>query len=197
MEELEDISSDRKKIKPTLIACCVLFTLMIILVDLVLFDFRWRPEAQSILLLYGWLANGLAIVSLIFLIVYTARNVSKRVSNVLSIMVLVICILAVGVFAIGIHAMTKRTPEFTLKPEGYNHVYYLYPQSRLFARRGYGIYIPDSDYTLTYYEGYSAMDYDTSYVLDGHFYIKFDGMSRLFRPEENHLFKFDLSVPQY
>jgi len=198
--DLEDevvFDSETKKKRPILVFCLIVIGFVVILVDLQLFEYRWRPEAFTKLLIYGWIGHVAAIVSTIYLIYYTAKHVSDKVSKVISIVILIICTLTIAGFMFGITLMASMKPEITLRPEGYNHVYYLYPQSRLFARKGYGVYIPDSDYTMVYYEGYSAMDYDTSYVLDGKFYIKFDGKSRLFRPEENHLFEFDLSEPQY
>jgi len=101
----------------------------------------------------------------------------------------VLSTLVLGIFmSIVIHLGSIR-PEITLKPEGYNHVYYLYPQTGYFTRRGYGVYVPDSDYTLKYYDGDVAMDFDTSFVLDNNYYIKFDGMVRLLRSESDHLFE--------
>ena len=67
----------------------------------------------------------------------------------------------------------------------------------MLTRKGYGVYVPDADYTMSYYYDDVAMVYDTSFVEDGHFYIIFDGMDRLSRAESDHAYKFDLSEPQY
>lgn len=72
--------------------------------------------------------------------------------------------LDVSNFNDGVTIIGFLKPEIILKPEGYNHIYYLYPQQGWFNRKGNGVYVPDSKFNMIYCQRDVAMDYDTSSV---------------------------------
>ncbi|MFT5823484.1 MAG: hypothetical protein ACI8ZM_004746 [Crocinitomix sp.] len=186
-----------KKRNPTLLLFMVVLAVVFVLIDYQLLQYKWRPETRNALITYSLSAHFFTIGSFIYLMVYTSSHMINKVSKIIVICTLLLSTLVLGMFMLAVILLGSIRPEITLKPEGYNHVYYLYPQRNLFTRRGYGVYVPDSDYTMLYYSGDVAMDFDTSFVLDNNYYIKFDGMDRLLRSESDHLYKFDLSEPQY
>ena len=186
-----------KKRPALLIGFLILLPVILISIDLEVFQQRWRPEIGMYIIIGGIISHILVIVGLGYLFVYAGSHLESKAGRIFSKIGLVLGIVISALFMLGTIATGSIHPVKTFKPEGYNHVYYMFPQQGWLTRRGYGIYAPVSDYTMAYVVGDVAMDYDTSYVFNDHLYIKFDGMNRMFRAESDHLYEFDLTVPQY
>jgi magnesium-transporting ATPase (P-type) len=193
---MSEIPKKIKKRKPIWLFFIVVFAVVVVLVDFQFFQYRWRPDTHTLLVIYSLSTHLFSIGFFIYLIIYTISYLMHKALKVIAIIGSSLSILVLALLML-IFPLLSPMPEITLKPEGYNHTYYLYPQSGFFTRRGYSVYVPDSDYTMVLYDGDVAMDFDTAYVSNNTYCIKFDGMDRLFRAESDHLYKFDLSKPQY
>lgn len=193
---MEETSKKIKKRNPIWIFFIIVFAVIVVVIDFQFFQYKWRPETLTLLVIYSLCAHILAIGLFIYLIIYTSSYLIHKALKVLAIIATSLSIFVLTLLML-ITPLLSPSPEITLKPKGTNHIYYLYPQSGFFTRRGYSVYVPDSDYTMVLYDGDVAMDFDTAYVSNNTYYIKFDGMDRLFRAESDHLYSFDLSKPQY
>lgn len=186
-----------KKLPAFLVGLIVLLPVVLITIDIELFKQMWRPEIGIYITAYGLVTHIIAIIGYGFLFIYFGQHIQKKGNRIFARIGLVIGVVITLLFMGGTIGTGSIKPVKTFHPEGYDHVYYMFPQQGWLTRRGYGIYAPVSDYTMEYQVGDVAMDFDTAYVSGNYFYIKFNGMSRMFRAESDHLYEFDLTKPQY
>ena len=186
-----------KKLSPFLVGVIVLLPVIFITIDIEVFRQKWRPEIGVYIISYGLISHLLSIFGYGFLFIYFGQHIQKKGNRIFAKVCLTLGIIITLLFMTGTMAAGSVKPVKTFHPEGSDHVYYMFPQQGWLTRRGYGIYAPVSDYTMEYQVGDVAMDFDTAYVSGNFFYIKFNGMNRLFRAESDHLYEFDLTKPQY
>lgn len=101
----DKMNRTQKKIKkrnPILLFFMVVITVVIVLIDIELFQYRWRPEAFTLLSIYAFSAHLLSIGSFVFLTVYANSYVADKVAKVIIMVVLILSTLVLAIFMLGV-----------------------------------------------------------------------------------------------